>query len=416
MQGTGIIKGTVYLTIAQVIFVFVGYVIHVGLGRILGPADYGTYAVVISLLTVANLLLTTGVPQAVSKFISENASKKSVVLSKAFKLQLISSICVFFIYFFLAKKIALLLKDENLTNYIRISSFAIPFYALYALIVGYFNGLREYRKQAFNQIVYFIAKPILIFSLVFIGFNTFGAVTGFALSPIVGLVAGVLLIHSDFDGGVFSLKKIVHFATPFTIFSVATSLILSLDLFSVKALLPGSSQASGFYSAASMIARVICYLPGALSTALFPAISDSTYNLDVERTKRYITKSFKLLVLFLFPVASIMAASSKQLVTALYSSSFLPASIPLKILSFGMAIYALFNLFLIIISGTGKPKTAMYHSLLVLFAAFFLNIFLVPKFQLVGAAWATTLASMIGVTISGVYILHHFVTAKKAIQ
>ena len=35
-----VIHGTIYLTVAQAVFVFSGYAIHMGLARLLGPAGY----------------------------------------------------------------------------------------------------------------------------------------------------------------------------------------------------------------------------------------------------------------------------------------------------------------------------------------------------------------------------------------
>jgi len=43
--------------VAQVAFVVSGYAVHVALGRMLGPAEYGIYAVVISMMTMVNLIL-----------------------------------------------------------------------------------------------------------------------------------------------------------------------------------------------------------------------------------------------------------------------------------------------------------------------------------------------------------------------
>jgi O-antigen/teichoic acid export membrane protein len=64
MKKQNVTHGTIYLMFAQAAFVASGYAIHIGLARLLGPSDYGIYAVVISLMTMVNLILTTGIPQA----------------------------------------------------------------------------------------------------------------------------------------------------------------------------------------------------------------------------------------------------------------------------------------------------------------------------------------------------------------
>jgi len=79
MNKQNVTHGTIYLMLAQVAFVASGYAIHIGLARLLGPSDYGIYAVVISLMTMVNLILTTGIPQAVSKYVAhEDGSAENV--------------------------------------------------------------------------------------------------------------------------------------------------------------------------------------------------------------------------------------------------------------------------------------------------------------------------------------------------
>ena len=72
MKKQNVTQGTIYLMLAQAAFVASGYAIHIGLARLLGPSEYGIYAVVIALMTMVNLILTTGIPQAMSKYVAHD--------------------------------------------------------------------------------------------------------------------------------------------------------------------------------------------------------------------------------------------------------------------------------------------------------------------------------------------------------
>ena len=61
MKKQSVLRGTIYLMAAQAAFVASGYAIHISLGRLLGPSEYGIYAVVISLMTIVNLVLVVSV-------------------------------------------------------------------------------------------------------------------------------------------------------------------------------------------------------------------------------------------------------------------------------------------------------------------------------------------------------------------
>jgi O-antigen/teichoic acid export membrane protein len=80
-----VMRGTIYLMAAQAAFVASGYAIHISLGRLLGHAEYGIYAVVISLMTMVNLILTTGIPQAVAKYVAHDGGGAEGVRKTALK-------------------------------------------------------------------------------------------------------------------------------------------------------------------------------------------------------------------------------------------------------------------------------------------------------------------------------------------
>ena len=50
IAGDPVGTGTIYLTIATLVWVLASYVINIFLGRILGPEKFGVYGVVIALI------------------------------------------------------------------------------------------------------------------------------------------------------------------------------------------------------------------------------------------------------------------------------------------------------------------------------------------------------------------------------
>jgi len=411
MRKTGVAIGTAYLTIAQAFFMASGYIIHIGLGRLLGPGDYGIFAVIIFLVTCVNLILTTGIPQAVSKYVSEDEASAKSVRNTGFKLQVVLSLLVFLIYFVFAKNIAHFFHDENLTTYIRISSIIIPSRAVYSLLMGYFNGLKEYKKQSICNIFYFVTKVVLIFFFIYMWCSVKSAVLGFAISPLFALLICFYLLKNDKRNveNPFPIKRIVDFALPIIVFSVCVNLIMSLDLFSIKVLLKSNTDA-GFYSAASMISRVPYSLMGALFGALFPAISSSSSKNEIEKTKQYICESTRYVLIFIIPLSLILSATATNIVTLLYSNDYSAAGSPLAILVMGIGIFAIFSLFATIISGTGKPRVSMAIAVTILAGDGILNYFFVPAYGLIGAAMATTISAITGMCIAGFYIYNKYNT------
>ncbi|SNQ62937.1 flippase [Candidatus Methanoperedens nitratireducens] len=383
--------GTLYFILVQIVFLASGYAIHAGLGRMLGPELYGTFGVVISLVTMFNFILTTGLPQAASRHIALDKANTFAVKRAANKIMLYLSTGIFLAYFLLADMISSLLLDPGLAIYIRISAIIIPVYAFYSLYTGFLNGLREFGKQAKAMISYNIAKVAGIFALVLMGFSVGGAIAGFALAPLIGLiVAGYYFKPGEAENG-FKQKKLVDFAIPVIISSVAFNALMSLDLFFVKRIIAGDGV--GYYTAASNLSRLPFYALTAMGTALFPAIAASR---DREQIQNYLTGAMKYLLIMLFLIVALISATSGSLVTLFYSSKYIPAALPLNTLIFGLGFLTLFSIFTTVITATGRAKSAMLFSIAVLPVAFIANAALVPVYGLEGAAMATTIAGFLG--------------------
>lgn len=408
MSHKSVAKGIIYLGITRLLFLASGYVIHLGLGRLLGPELYGTYSVVISLITMINLVLTTGIPSAASKFVSERPDMAQSILKTSAKLLFYLSLFTFATYFISANFVAELLRDRTLTPLIRLSSIIIPIYAFFRLYLSYLNGLQDYRNQSIVSIVYYLSKIGFVFGFVFLGYSVYGAVFGISISPIVGLFVAITI--AGIPQGVAKYEnytRIIRFALPIILLSLALNFAISIDLLALKAIIR-NPQEIGYYSAASMISKVPLVLLGALNMALFPAISSVTYLNNLKKSRRYIYEGFRYVLIILIPISVFVSITAPEFVSLLYSYKYTMASKPLRILIIGILFFSVFSYLLNIVVASGKPITALYFSIFLLVLSSILSIFLIYFYRMVGAAMAVTLASLISMTILLLYIIHNF--------
>lgn len=423
---------------AQVVFVASGYVINIGLARLLGPAEYGIYAVIISLMTMVNLILSKGIPQALSKYIAHADGSEELIKSTTVKMQLMFSVAIFSVYFLLAGIIAELLNDPGLTPFIRISSFIVPGYAMYSILLGYLNGLNEFRRQAIIAIGYSLFKVIFILALVIIGYSVMGAIVGFLCAPLAALLVGFYIMHINrikkgvrygSDGVSFlpnpgkflvmknrdtiltdtsgiMVKKIVDFAVPIMFFSFIINLIINIDLFFVKGYL--TNYDAGIYSAVSTISKVPFYIIGGLYGAIFPTISNFTANYNREKTCTSISKSLKIFFIAGMMPVLVISAQSDLFISLTYSGEYVKGAHVLSILILGIGFFSLFSLFTTILNGSGSPRISLLMSILVIVIDIMLNVRLVPEYHLIGAAVSTSLACLFGCIVSGMYVYRRF--------
>lgn len=398
------LDGSLYLSLATFIFLISGYLINILLGRILGPAEYGIYGLIISLVTYINVIQTTGFTQTVSKFISEGKEDPDSILKSGMYLQLLTNSLFFILFFFFSDLIALLLKDQSLSPYIKFSSFIFPIFGFYGLYHDYYNGLHRFRKQAFMNILYSICKTLFVLSLAFT-MQIKGVIIGFMIAPVIPLVFGIHFPKSTVRK--FPLIKLFLFAIPIVALAIFSNLLQSIDLFYVKAL-SDVKENPGYYAASQNISRIIFFSMSALFLVIFPAISKSTSNQLHASTRIIIQKTLRLVLISIIPAAFIMSATSRELIEIIYSSPYLPASSSLSILLFGMVSFTIFTALSYILSGAGKPLIPAFIAIIGLLITSIACMILIPKYSLNGAAISTFIGSSISMFLACLYVYYSF--------
>ncbi len=408
-------KGTMYLMIAQAVFLASTYLMQVGLGRFLGPELYGVYGVIMALITAVTLMLTSGMEQAISKKVSEKRELAYTIKNSVLKLEFAFSIIFAIIYFASAELIANLLNDASLVSYIRFSSLIIPVYCIGKVYSGYFDGLQQFKKHAFLLTIFSIARLLFVFALAYI-FLINGVIVGMIVASFISLIAAIIISEK---GKKYSMKirELIIFAIPVTMFNLAFTLLFSIDLFLVKALLQ-ENMLVGYYNASVNLARSLYFLLSALALVLLPAISEAVTKNKPEQTKRLIKESMRYVFMCLIPLCILMSVTSKNLVALFYQARYLPAATPLSILVFGSAFLTIFFILATVLMGAGNPKLPMMVVILLVFIDFILNLVLIPQYSLAGAAIATTLTSIIGAIIlsSAVVIRFGMFTSLKSLM
>lgn len=403
-------KGTIYLTVASIVFMLSGYAINVWLGRYLGPELYGVYGIIISLVTVINLTQTAGLPQAVSKFIASDSKKSEGIYRSGFIIQSISTILVSLLLFLSSSTIANVLKDPSLAPYLQLAAYIFPLYGLFALLTGYYNGLHMFGRQAFLHVVYSLLKVVTIVILAFF-FHLYGVLLGFIISPFISLIVRFHIPKPFFakasEGQAGEYRKLILFSIPLIGVAIGANLLQSIDLFFVKALMHANSSA-GFYTAAQNIAEIPFFALSALSSVLFPSISKHISQNLHDEAKILISKALRFCLLILVPGVLIISATSNSLLSFLFSKAYFPGATSISVLVIGSGFFTLFIILTTIISSAGSPlKSALLAGGGVILSSL-LCLLLIPHFGLTGAALATTIAAGVVMFLAAIFVYRRF--------
>lgn len=403
-------RDILYTLGAFLVFTGASYSIHVTLGRKLGPAEYGIFGIIISLITVIELFFFKGLRDTVTKYTSEFPHKARTIKHKSLRIQLIFALVLSGMYFLLSHHLAELLRDETLLPYIRLSVLLVPLLAINSIFLGYLSGRRLFAKRAIALCLYSFGKVLAVFILVFMGYGVRGAILGYVIGIFIGMtVAGIFSREESHTSQDFPSSRLILFALPIIFFSGALNLLMNLDLMCVKVLVDDVS-AAGLYTSAMMMTKVPYIIFLAFSIALLPAISESTSTRNAELTAFYIRNSLRYLLILLVPIAFFLIAVPHEIMQLVYSDLYTAAGEVLSILIVGILFLTVISVLTAIITGSGRPQVSLAIVFFLVPLDLGLNIYLIPRFALQGAAAATTLTALIGLLMSAGYVKWKFHT------
>jgi len=406
---SSIAKSALWVTISEIIFNLSGFIIHSVLGRILGPADYGRYGIIITLTTMVIILIGNGIPTAMAKYISEyfetDARMVSAIKKQAIILQaaIIGTITIFF--YIGAPLISRILGDPTLTPLFRISTLIIPAFAAASFYFSYFTGLHRFNLQATLKSLRSIFRIGLVVGLAYF-FGVKGSITGYIIAPTSVFLAALALDKFSVDkklrrrrdiqekgyAPVFPWKNLVNYAWQIVVFFLAYELLISIDLYLVKALLKDDAL-TGIYNAALTVGRIPYYIFYAMTVFLLPMISKSTSQNNQEETKRILTQSLRIILILLVPMIILLSLFARPVLELLYGENYAPGALAMSVLVYGVGFLTLFYVLSFAMNGAGKTRITMAIAAIGVGVNSALNLFLIPTYGILGSAIATSIAS-----------------------
>ncbi len=386
----------IILVIAEFTYNISSYVVNMGLGRILGVANYGRYSLVIGFTTMIILLAGRSVPTAMMKRISENIGNwpriRAIRRSAAF-LQIIIITSLTIIFYVLAPLIAQAFNDTTLTPLFKISALVIPAFAISSFHVLYFNGLKYFKAMTTMKIARGIFRIAWIIGLAYItGLN--GAIYGSILAPlsvfIVAIIIEMFFIKKEeskytYKKESYSHKKILAYAGGFILFLIFYEFYIRADMYLIKTI-TGSDVNTGLYNAAFTIALIPYYVMFALTFILFPTMSDLAKKKDHHQIRDLLKKVIAFLFVILIPSAIIIAIMPEFLITMFFGDKFISAAPLIPLLLGGTIFITIFFVLASVFNGADMTRIPASITVIALISGISANIHFLPIYGITATA------------------------------
>lgn len=373
------------------------------LARLLSPADYGIVGMVAIFFVIIDILQDGGFSVALLQ--QEEVFKLDY--TTVFWLNIILSLVLYVLLFFLAPIIANFYEDLRLVSIIRVIGLTSVIKALGSTQGAYLSKCQHYLGQSKVYFLSLVGASIFALCCAWLGFGFWSLVIK-SLSTMIFLAVGWWIISPwkpQLEFSQESLKRLFPFGSKI----LATSLFDGLfnNIYSLIIGKVYNAQSLGYYTRA----RGFLDLPdnsvrGVITGVLFPALS--YYQNDDEKLKNYYKRGLVLLAFVLYPIYSILFFSAKPMIIILITSKWLLAVPLLKILCIKTLFYPFESINGNILYVKGRSNYVLI-STIIRRGIFILLITLTIRFGIKGLMWGLVADSLI---VSALY----FLFAKKVFR
>lgn len=303
--------------------------------RMLGPDDYGIYALSFIFSSLLILVSDFGANAGLTRFsASFHAKGKDRCVADIAKygltFKIIISVVAFIISFIFADYFAtVFLNRPDMGLYVRLLSLILPFQITFDAINSAFIGLDYMSRAAVLQILQAIGKVATSIFLVVLGFGVFGAIMGQVIGCLIAGLAGPILFWFNpyrrlykCDGNSYgptgAIKMLVVFGFPLYISALLGGFIPQYQGI-ILAQFTSDFQI-GNLKAATNLLTLLTMITLPISSTLFPAFSK--LNPNGEEIKRFFDVAVKYTTLLVIPATFLVILFADDIVLLAYGSSY----------------------------------------------------------------------------------------------
>jgi O-antigen/teichoic acid export membrane protein len=248
---------------------------------------------------------------------------------------------------------------------------------------------------------------LIVFLVVIMKWGMGGALLAYAFSNILTTGASLLLVLRQSgrptrpDLGLLGIS--LRFGLKDYLCNLMRHLIIRLDVFIVASLAVNGIWATGIYSVATNLAELVLFIPASLRLSLFPIVAGNSEVLANRLTPMACRHTMFLTILS----AGGLGVIGPFIINRLYGEAFVGAIIPLLILLPGVVMVSQAHIFYSDLNGRGKPGATAVSALLSLGATIVLNVALIPRYGIIGAAIASTCAYAVEFLAAGSFFIRY---------
>ena len=403
-----LVKSSVLVFIAVLLSKILTYVYRIIVARHYGPEVYGLLALSLMVFGWFALLSKLGLGEGILRYVSLYRGKRddekiSYLVKRSlwtlFLTGIIFGILLFLFSDLIAQKI---FNNSELSVFLKIFSLIIPLATLNTI---FFSLMKAYEKIGWfsftSKVLDNFVKLITLVVLIFLGADSLNVPISYAIGAGITLVTSYFfcktVLRRAFKSRVIESKRafrsMFSYSWPLIFFGFAVALLHQTDSFIIGIF--RNVEEVGFYNAAIPIALLLTFSTDLFNQLFFPLVTKE-YSRGNRETVRQLSKQVgKWIYMLSLPLFILFIIFPGFFIQLLFGEEYLIATNALRFLSIGAMFIAIFDVSKQLIAMKGKSKIILLDVIAVVSINLILNLILVPKHGINGAAFATMVSFII---------------------
>lgn len=398
--GPGILTNTAYLGAARMLQLFVGFTIGIFVARYLGPENAGALAYAVSFVALFSSAADLGLDAIVIRDLAANepdSVASETILSSAFVLRMLASPATFAI---VAVGSMLVDHDARMRILIVIVASGVIFQPM-SIVDLYFQARVQSKYVVYAQLA--ALAVVSAARVMLVHFNaTLMAFAAVTVAETALSMCGLAYVYRKHRGHLPRLSaskqvaiRLLTEAWPLALTGVLTSVYINVDRVLVKHLLGNAS--AGKYAVVVSISTALYFVPMAFGQSLFPSLIEARR--DAALYEKRLQQAFDTLLWAAVFIALPVTLIAEPLMRLLYGAPYAGSGAALAIVVWSAVVTFLGLVTSYWLVAENLQRIYPIRILASLCTCVVLNLVLVPRLGIRGAAVATVVAQFVSSTI-----------------
>lgn len=386
-----ILSNTSWLISERVFNLIVGLFVGVWVTRYLGSADYGIYSYALSFSMLFTAFASFGIDTIVIRDLVKFKEKRNVLMGTSFGLKILGSSSSFLISIIVLSFTNL---DFSTKTFIWII-IANTIICSFGVIDQYFQSRVESSYVVKTNTTAFIISSVVKIILILAQSSLLGFVLVLLIDSVIKAIGyiyfyienGQSILEWSFDKSL--AKSLVKESWPLVFSGLAISVGMRIDQIMLKSFVEDTEL--GIYAVGVRLAELFAFIPMVISQSIYPKI----IKINFETGRKKLSKIIGYIFYFLIFMSVAITIFGRFGVNLLYGEEFDSSTVVLQILIWTIPVtyLGIITNKLLTVQGLQKIIFAKQFALTLLNIS--LNLYLIPRFGIIGAAWATLISDIL---------------------